>query len=73
MACYGLPMQSGIANNSDSAKWLTIPQAAQYLGVSTDTVRRCIKEYKTLPAVLFAGKWRIRIEDLHGFTKGKAA
>lgn len=41
---------------------LTLPETARRLGVSNDTVRRYIKTGR-LPAVLFAGKYRIRADD----------
>ena len=55
------------ANRTDSAKpermYLTIPQAALFVGVSADTVRRRIKSGE-LPASMFAGKYRIHRDDL---------
>lgn len=65
-------MQSEAANTSDSAKWLSILEAALRVGVSTDTIRRRIKSGH-LPATLFASKWRIRPEDLDDLVRGKAA
>ena len=54
------------------AHYLTIPEAAARLGVSTDTVRRRIKS-GTLPAGLFAGKYRIRVEDVDALVRPVAA
>ena len=51
------------ANQSEVASRLTLPAAAQYLGVSEDTIRRRIKD-GTLPAVLIAGRYRISQADL---------
>jgi excisionase family DNA binding protein len=44
--------------------WLTIPQAAESLGVSTDTVRRRIAD-GTIPATRLGPRLiRIRLSDL---------
>jgi excisionase family DNA binding protein len=54
------------------AHYLTIPEAAVRLGVSPDTVRRRIKS-GTLPAGLFAGKYRLRVEDVDALVRPVAA
>lgn len=59
------------ARTSDLATFLTIPEAAVRLGVSPDTVRRRIKA-GVLPAGVFAGKYRIRVEDVDGLVKPEA-
>lgn len=51
------------ARTDDLARFLTIPEAAARLGVSADTIRRRIKA-KELPAVLFAGRYRIAVSDV---------
>lgn len=56
------------ARTSDLATFLTIPEAAVRLGVSPDTVRRRIKSGE-LAAGIFAGKYRIRVEDVDGLVK----
>lgn len=60
------------ANSPDSAKFVTLPEASRLLGVSIDTLRRRIKD-GSLPAVLLAGKYRIRRDHLDGWATGKAA
>jgi len=57
-----------------TAQYLTIPEAAVRLGVSPDTIRRRIKA-GTLPAGLFARKYRIRVEDVDALVcdHGRAA
>jgi excisionase family DNA binding protein len=67
-------MQSDIsANTSDSAKWLTISEAAHRAGVSSDTIRRRVKSGE-LRAGYFAGKYRISTTDLDALVaKGEAA
>lgn len=60
------------ANTTESAKWITIPQAALRVGVSADTIRRRVKSGE-LPASLFAGAYRIRIADLEEMVGREAA
>lgn len=48
---------------SELARFITIPEAATRLGCSPATIRRRIKD-KELPAVLFAGRYRIDLADL---------
>ena len=61
------------ANTSDSAKWLTIHEAAARAGVSSDTIRRRVKSGE-LPAGFFAGKYRINTTDLDALVaRGEAA
>lgn len=60
------------ARTSNFAKpdhvWLTIPEAAVYLSVSSDTIRRRIKD-KKLPASIFSRKYRIHVDDLDALVK----
>lgn len=61
-----------LANSPDSAKFVTLPEASRLLGVSIDTLRRRIKD-GDLPAVLLAGKYRIRTDHLAEWASGRAA
>lgn len=61
-----------VANTTDIAERLTIPEAARLLGVSDDTIRRRIKA-GLLPAILVAGKFRIRQADLDEMVRSEAA
>jgi excisionase family DNA binding protein len=60
------------ARTSDLATYITLQEAALRLRVSPDTIRRRIKSGE-LPAVLFAGKYRIAIEDVDALVKGVSA
>jgi excisionase family DNA binding protein len=60
------------ARTSDLATFLTIPEAAVRLGVSPDTVRRRIKS-GVLTAGVFAGKYRIRVEDVDALVQPEVA
>lgn len=56
----------------DFPKFLTIPEAAVRLGVSSDTIRRRIRTGE-LRAHLFARKYRIALADLDAMVRGEAA
>lgn len=60
------------ASTSEVANRLSLPEAARYLGVSADTIRRRIKD-GTLPAVLLAGRYRIRAADLDALVSDRKA
>lgn len=53
-------------------RMLTMVEAAQRTGVSFQTIRRRVKD-GTIPAVLLAGKWRIREDDLQAWVAAEAA
>lgn len=54
-----------LATTDDFATFVTLQEAAARLRVSPDTIRRRIKT-GVLPAVLVAGRYRIRPADLNG-------
>lgn len=54
------------------ARFVTLVEASRHTGVSEDTLRRRIKD-GTIPAVLLAGKYRIREDHLREWVEGKAA
>ena len=65
-------MQHTVDASTDyRATYLTIPQAARIVGVSTDTIRRRILSGE-LPATMFAQKYRIRPADLEALVTGRA-
>lgn len=59
------------ARTLDPKSYLTIPEAALRVGVSPDTIRRRVKS-GALPAGFFAGKFRIRVEDLDELIRSEA-
>ena len=61
-----------VAQTTDIAKFLTLFEAAVVSGVSVKTLRRRVLD-GTIPAVLLAGKWRIREDHLREWVEGKAA
>lgn len=56
------PQTSDIGTSPDP-QFLTMVEAAQRVGVSFQTIRRRVKD-GVIPAVLLAGKWRIREDHL---------
>lgn len=63
--------QDTSTGNSETAKFLTIYEAALRIGVSPDTIRRRVKSGE-LPAALFAGKYRIAVDDLDAMVRRAA-
>jgi len=62
-----------VAQTTDIAKFLTLFEAAVVSGVSVKTLRRRVLD-GTIPAVLLAGKYRIREDHLAGWMhQAKAA
>ena len=51
-----------IENNSD--RWISIEEAAQYLGVSKDAIRNWIKKSNTIPAHKIGKLWKFKKSEL---------
>ena len=66
-----MPTQD-IQATAPEPRFVTLVEAAWRTGVSEDTIRRRVKD-GTIPAVLLAGKWRIREDHLLGWVEGKVA
>lgn len=60
------------AITSEVATRLTIAEAARYLGVSDDTIRRRVKD-GALPAVLLANRYLISVADLDALIDNRTA
>lgn len=45
-------------------KWVSIEQAANYLGGSVVTVRSWLREKRGIPAVKIGKQWKFRLSDL---------
>lgn len=58
-----------VANRTDTAKFVTLFEASVLTGVSVKTLRRRVLD-GTIPAILLAGKYRIREDHLHGWIAG---
>ena len=56
-----------IENNSD--RWISIEEAAQYLGVSKDAIRNWIKKSTTIPAHKIGKLWKFKKSELDAWIK----
>lgn len=55
-------------------KWIGIEEAANYLGVSKDTIRNCIKKENGIPAHRVGKLWKFKKSELDLWVKsGKSA
>lgn len=55
-------------------KWIGIDEAAEYLGVSKDTVRSWIKKGYDVPCSKIGKQWKFKRSDLDSWVKsGKSA
>lgn len=59
-------------NNDDS--WIGIEEAAEYLGVTKDTIRNWIRKGSGIPAVKIGKLWKFKRSELDAWVKsGKSA
>lgn len=55
-------------------KWISIDEAAEYLGIKTVTLRGWIKKDETLPGHRIGKQWKFKRTELDEWVKsGKAA
>lgn len=55
-------------------KWVSIEYAAEYLGVSQDTIRNWIKKESGIPAHKIGKQWKFKKSELDQWIKsGKSA
>lgn len=55
-------------------KWISIDEAADYLGVNKDTIRNWIKKENSIPANKIGKQWKFKRSDLDEWVKsGKSA
>lgn len=52
-----------------SEKWISIDEAAYYLGVKPITVREWIKKGKNIPARKIGKKWKFKYSELDDWVK----
>lgn len=50
-------------------KWVSIDEAAEYLGIKTVTLRGWIKRDKTLPAHKIGKQWKFQLSELDEWVK----
>lgn len=55
-------------------KWISIDEAADYLGVNKDTIRNWIRKENGIPANKIGKQWKFKRSDLDEWVKsGKSA
>ena len=55
-------------------KWISIDEAAEYLGVNKDTIRNWIKKETDIPAHKKVKQWKFKLSELDEWIKsGKSA
>ena len=55
-------------------KWISIDEAAEYLGIKTVTLRSWIRNNKGIPAHKIGKQWKFKISELDEWVKsGKSA
>lgn len=55
--------------NELSDRWITIDDAAEYLSVTTDTIRNWIKKGCGIPANKIGKQWRFKLSELDAWVK----
>ena len=50
-------------------KWVGISEAADYLGVSKDTIRSWIRKYHKIPAHKIGKQWKFKTHELDEWVK----
>ena len=54
--------------------WIGINEAAEYLGVTKETIRNCIKKQNGIPAQKIGKLWKFKRSELDSWVKsGKSA
>ena len=55
-------------------KWISIAEAADYLGVNKDTIRNWIKKSDSIPAHKIGKQWKFKRAELDAWVKsGRSA
>lgn len=52
-----------------SDKWVSLESAAEYLGVSQDTIRNWIKKDNGIPAHKIGKLWKFKLSELDDWVK----
>lgn len=68
-----MPKENSTHQVDPMDKWVSIEQAANYLGVSVVTVRSWLREKRGIPAVKIGKQWKFRLSDLENGSPAEAA
>lgn len=60
------------AEPTDEPRFVSLVEASRRLSISEDTLRRRVRD-GSIPAILLAGKYRIREDHLREWIEGQAA
>lgn len=56
-------------NSEYTDRWISIEEAANYLGISKDTIRNWIKKNPNIPAHKIGKQWRFKRNELDTWVK----
>ena len=56
-------------NDLLKGKWISIDEAAEYLGIKTVTLRGWIKKEKNIPAHKIGKQWKFQLSELEKWVK----
>lgn len=60
--------------SDNQEKWISIDEAAEYLGVKPGTVRSWLRKDKNIPAHKIGKQWKFKLSELDAWVKsGKSA
>lgn len=61
-------------NSAVNEKWISLEEAAEYLGIKPVTIRSWIRNNKDIPAHKIGKKWKFKCSELDAWVKsGKSA
>lgn len=67
-------INGGVTMSEYMDKWISIEEAAEYLGVNKDTIRNWIKSNSQIPANKIGRQWKFKRSELDEWVKsGKSA
>lgn len=67
--CSNICKEELIMNEDYMDKWISIDEAAEYLGVNKDTIRNWIKKDSSIPANKIGKQWRFKRSELDTWVK----
>ena len=68
------PRYEGVQAEIENDKWISIDEAAEYLGVKPGTIRDWIRKGKDIPAHKIGKQWKFKCSELDDWvSSGKSA
>lgn len=63
-----------MSENNVNEKWISIDDAAEYLGVKSATIRDWLRKGKDIPAHKIGKQWKFKLSELDAWvTSGQSA